>query len=207
MFRAGTSSRLKRLGLFRSCRREASPKTQGLSEDASHHAREHKTPQRGRRTVSIDRFPKIHGSGIPDSSPFHKKYVAHPQKSFRIDPFSKRGRRVAGREALRKVSEKRQRPESIDRHLKINGFGIPGSLPFPKKYVVRPQKKFSDRPLFQKGSPGCRAGSPAKYKKQGAGAEKKTMKSTLSNFLGVLFTVFQKNFFIFAKAFFSSRET
>ena len=47
MFRAGTSSRLKRLGLFRSCRREASPKTQGLSEDASHHAREHKTPTEG----------------------------------------------------------------------------------------------------------------------------------------------------------------
>ena len=61
-----------------------------------------KHPQRGRRTVSIDRFPQINGSGIPDSSPFHKKYVA------------------------------------------------------------RPQKKFSDRPLFQKGAPGCRAGSPAK---------------------------------------------
>ena len=103
MFRAGTLSRLKRLGLFRSCRREASPKTQGLSEDASHHARKHKTPQRGRRTVSIDRFPKINGSGIPDSSPFHKKYVAHPQKSFRIAPFFKRGRRVAGREALQRA--------------------------------------------------------------------------------------------------------
>ena len=47
VFHAGTSSRLKRLGLFRSCRREASPKTQGLSEDASHHAREHKTPTEG----------------------------------------------------------------------------------------------------------------------------------------------------------------
>ena len=57
-----------------------------------------KHPQRGRRTVSIDQFPKINGSGIPDSSPFHKKYVAHPQKSFRIDPFFKRGRRVQGGE-------------------------------------------------------------------------------------------------------------
>ena len=47
VFRAGTWSRLKRLGLFRSCRREASSKTQGLSEDASHHAREHKTPTEG----------------------------------------------------------------------------------------------------------------------------------------------------------------
>ena len=46
MFRAGTSH-LKRQSLFRSCRREASPKTQGLSEDASHHAREHKTPTEG----------------------------------------------------------------------------------------------------------------------------------------------------------------
>ena len=50
VFRAGTSSRLKRLSLFRSCRREASPKTQGLSEDASHHAREHKTPTEGTAT-------------------------------------------------------------------------------------------------------------------------------------------------------------
>ena len=47
VFRAGTSSRLKRQSLFRSCRWEASPKTQGLSEDASHHAREHKTPTEG----------------------------------------------------------------------------------------------------------------------------------------------------------------
>ena len=47
MFRAGTLSRLKRQSLFRSCRREASPKTQGLSEDASHHARKHKTPTEG----------------------------------------------------------------------------------------------------------------------------------------------------------------
>ena len=46
-FRAGTSSRLKRLGLFRSCRWEASSKTQRLSEDASHHARKHKTPTEG----------------------------------------------------------------------------------------------------------------------------------------------------------------
>ena len=50
VFRAGTLSRLKRLSLFRSCRREASPKTQGLSEDASHHAREHKTPTEGTAT-------------------------------------------------------------------------------------------------------------------------------------------------------------
>ena len=56
-----------------------------------------KHPQRGRRPVSIDQFPKINGSGIPDSLPFHKKYVARPQKSFRIDPFFKRGRRGAGR--------------------------------------------------------------------------------------------------------------
>ena len=56
-----------------------------------------KHPQRGRRTVSIDRPPKINGSGIPDSLPFRKKYVAIRKKSFRIDPFFKRGRRVAGR--------------------------------------------------------------------------------------------------------------
>ena len=102
MFRAGTLSRLKRPSLFRSCRREASPKAQGFSEDASHHARKHKTPQRGRRTVSIDRFPKINGSGIPGSLPFHEKYVAHPQKKFSDRPLFKRGRRVAGREPCKK---------------------------------------------------------------------------------------------------------
>ena len=61
-----------------------------------------KHPQRGRRTVSIDQFPKINDSGIPDSLPFHKKYVARPQKSFRIDPFFKRGRRVQGGEPCKK---------------------------------------------------------------------------------------------------------
>ena len=48
----------------------------------------------------------------------------------------------------------------------------PDSSPFHKKYVSRPQKKFSDRPLFQRGAPGagrgpakktgCRAGSSAR---------------------------------------------
>ena len=95
-FRAGTSSHLKRLGLFRSCRREASPKAQGFSEDASHHARKHKTPQRGRRTVSLDRFPKINGSGIPGSLPFHEKYVAHPQKKFSDRPLFQKGSPGAG---------------------------------------------------------------------------------------------------------------
>ena len=55
-----------------------------------------KVPKQGWRSVSIDWFPKIYGSGIPSSLPFHKKCVARPQKSFRIDPFSKRGRRVQG---------------------------------------------------------------------------------------------------------------
>ena len=125
-----------------------------------------KHPQRGRRPVSIDQFPKINGSGIPDSLPFHKKYVARPQKSFRIDPFFKRGRRVQGGNPAKIVRKGAttgaHRPVSIDRLPKINGSGISDSSPFHKKYVARPQKKFSDRPLFQKGAPGCRAGSPAK---------------------------------------------
>ena len=115
-----------------------------------------KHPQRGRRPESIDRFPEIHCSGIPDSMPFHEKCVARPQKSFRIDPFFKRGRRVQGR-VLRKVPKQGWRSVSIDRFPKIYGSGIPDSSPFHKKYVARPQIKFSDRPLFQKGSPGCRA--------------------------------------------------
>ena len=110
MFRAGTLSRLKRLGLFRSCRREASPKTQGLSEDASHHARSTKHPQRGRRTVPIDRFPKINGSGIPDSSPFHKKYVARPQKKFSDRPLFQKGSPGTGREALQETPGAGQEP-------------------------------------------------------------------------------------------------
>ncbi|HCH67101.1 MAG TPA: hypothetical protein DEV98_00380, partial [Clostridiales bacterium] len=57
-----------------------------------------KAPEQGWRSVSIDWFPKIYGSGIPSSLPFHKKYVVCPQKSFRIDPFFKRGRRVQGGE-------------------------------------------------------------------------------------------------------------
>ena len=101
VFRAGTSSRLKRQSLFRSCRWEASPKTQGLSEDASHHAREHKTPTEG----------TAHGT---------------------------------------------HRPAPKNQRFRHSGFFAP-----PKKYVARPQKKFSDRPLFQKGSPGA-GRSPAK---------------------------------------------
>ena len=102
VFRAGTLSRLKR--------REASPKTQGLSEDASHHARSTKHPQRGRRTVPIDRFPKINGSGIPDSSSFHKKYVARPQKKFSDRPLFPKGSPGTGREALQETPGAGQKP-------------------------------------------------------------------------------------------------
>ncbi len=92
-----TSSRLKRQSLFRSCMVGGRhPHPRGFRPPTMHESTKH--PQRGRRLVSIDWFPKIYGSGVPDSLPFHKKYVA------------------------------------------------------------RPQIKFSDRPLFQKGAPGCRAG-------------------------------------------------
>ena len=103
VFRAGTSSRLKRLGLFRSCRREASPKTQGLSEDASHHARKHKTPTEG----------TAHG-------------------------------------VHRSVSQNQR-------------FRHSGFFALPLKVCCPSAKKFSDRPLFQKGPPGCRAGPCKKH--------------------------------------------
>ena len=61
-----------------------------------------KASGKGRRTVSIDRFPKIPGSGIPDSSPFHKKYVAHPQKKFSDRPLFQKGSPGAGREPCKK---------------------------------------------------------------------------------------------------------
>ena len=103
VFRERTLSRLKRLGLFRSCRREASPKTQGLSEDASHHAREHKTPTEGTAN-------DIH------------------------------------------------RPAPKNQQLWYSGF-----LTLPLKVCCLSAKKFSDRPLFQKGSPGAGRG-PARSK-------------------------------------------
>ena len=95
VFRAGTLSRLKRQSLFSSCRREASPKTQGLSEDASHHARKHKTPTEGTAN-------DIH------------------------------------------------RPAPKNQQLRYSGF-----LTLPLKVCCLSAKKFSDRPLFQKGSPGA----------------------------------------------------
>ena len=103
VFRAGTSSRLKRLCLFRSCRREASSKTQRLSEDASHHARKHKTPTEG----------TAHG-------------------------------------VHRSVSQNQR-------------FRHSGFLTLPLKVCCPSAKKFSDRPLFQKGPPGCRAGPCKKH--------------------------------------------
>ena len=121
-----------------------------------------KHPQRGRRTVSIDRFPKINGSGIPDSSPFHKKCVARPQKKFSDRPLFQKGSPGCRAGTLRKASEKGWRTVSIDRFPKINGSGIPDSSPFHKKCVARPQKSFRIDPFFKRGRRGCRAGSPAK---------------------------------------------
>ena len=135
------------------------PRAFGRMPPTMHESTKHQ--QRGRRPVSIDRFPKNNGSGVPGSLPFHEKYVAHPQKSFRSDPFFKRGRRVQGGSPA-KIVRKGAMPAPIDRHPKITGFGLLGLLTFSKKHVVCPQKKFSDRPLFQKGAPGCRAGSPAR---------------------------------------------
>ena len=103
VFRAGTSSRLKRLGLFRSCRREASSKTQGLSEDASHHAREHKTPTEGTATG-------IHRS-VPGNPLFrHSKFFPFPRKGccpptekvFGSIPFSKGVAGLQGGEPCKK---------------------------------------------------------------------------------------------------------
>ncbi len=140
------------------------PRAFGRMPPTMHESTKHQ--QRGRRPESIDRFPKKNGSGIPDSSPFHKKYVARPQIKFSDRPLFQKGSPGAGREPC-KDRQKRgnagtHRPAPIDRHPKINGFGLLGLLTFSKKHVVCPQKKFSDRPLFQKGAPGCRAGSPAR---------------------------------------------
>ena len=58
-----------------------------------------------------------------------------------------------------------------------------GFLTLPLKVCCLFAKKFSDRPLFQKGSPGCRAGSPAKSGVQSGGLCKKHWaKGNQSNF-------------------------
>ena len=53
------------------------------------------------------------------------------------------------------------RPVSIDRHPKINGSGIQGSLPFHEKYVAIRKKVFGSTP-FSKGVAGLQGGKPCK---------------------------------------------
>ncbi len=73
------------------------------------------------------------------------------RKSFRIDPFFKRGRRVQGGNPAKIVRKGAttgaHRPVSIDRHPKINGSGIQGSLPFHEKYVAIRKKSFRIDPF------------------------------------------------------------
>ena len=116
VFRAGTSSRLKRLGLFRSCRREASSKTQELSEDASHHAREHKTPTEGTAHG-------IHRS-VPGNPLFrHSKFFPFPRKGccpstekvFGSTPFSKGVAGLQGGESCEKHRAKGGAYKEIER--------------------------------------------------------------------------------------------
>ena len=83
-------SRLKRLSLFRSCRREASSKTQGLSEDASHHEREHKTPTEGTAHGiyrSVSQNQRFRHSGFFTLS--LKGCCLSAEKVFGSTPFSK----------------------------------------------------------------------------------------------------------------------
>ena len=110
VFRAGTLSRLKRLGLFRSCRWEALPKALGLSEVASHHAREHKTPTEGtahgiHRSVSQNQ--RFRHSGFFTLS--LKGCCLSAEKVFGSTPFSKG---VAGLQGG-KPCEKCQRRRSV----------------------------------------------------------------------------------------------
>ena len=112
MFRAGTLSRLKRPSLFRSCRWEASPKAQGFSEDASHHARKHKTPTEGTAYGVHRSVPENQRFRHPVFFVFQLK-ICRPstEKVFGSTPFSKgvaglqggkpcKENRVAGRDTL-----------------------------------------------------------------------------------------------------------
>ena len=114
MFRAGTLSRLKRPSLFRSCRWEASPKAQGFSEDASHHARKHKTPTEGTAYGVHRSVPENQRFRHPVFFVFQLK-ICRPstEKVFGSPPFSKGGAGLqggkpckepgAGREALQRA--------------------------------------------------------------------------------------------------------
>ena len=120
-----------------------------------------KHPQRGRRQESIDRFPEIHCSGIPDSMPFHEKCVAHPQKSFRIDPFFKRGRRVQGGNPAKIVrigaTTGAHRPAPENQRFRHSGF-----LTLPLKVCCLSAEKVFGSTPFSKGVAGLQGGSPAK---------------------------------------------
>ena len=133
-----------------------------------------KHPQRGRRPVSIDQFPKINGSGIPDSLPFHKKYVARPQKSFRIDPFFKRGRRVQGGNPAKIVRKGAttgaHRPAPENQRFRHSGF-----LTLPLKVCCLSAEKVFGSTPFSKGVAGVQGGSPAKSVRKGV-AERRTLK-------------------------------
>ena len=119
-----------------------------------------KHPHRERRPVSIDRPPKINGSGIPDSLPFHKKYVSRPQKKFSDRPLFQKGAPGAGRGPAKSVRE--GVTHGVYRSFsKNNGSGIPGSLPFHEKYVAIRKKVFGSTP-FSKGVAGLQGGDPAK---------------------------------------------
>ena len=148
---------------------EASSESPWVFDDASHHAREHKTPTEG----------TAHGIHRPASKNLRFRHpgffvfqlkICCPsaKKVFGSTPFSKG---VAGCRAGSPAKSAKAGVAlgvSIDRLPKINGSGIPDSSPFHKKHVARPQKKFSDRPLFQKGVAGLQGGKPCeKCQKRG----------------------------------------
>ena len=122
VFRAGTLSRLKRQSLFSSCRREASPKTQGLSEDASHHARKHKTPTEGTANDIHRPAPKNQQLWYSGFLTLPLKVCCLSAKKFSDRPLFQKGSPGAGREPC-----KDRQKRGNDRRLKINGSGIPGS--------------------------------------------------------------------------------
>ena len=169
MFRAGTSSRLKRLGLFRSCRWEASPKAQGLSEDASHHAREHKTPTEGTAHGihrSVPENQRIRHSGffvlpLKVCCPSAKKFSDRPL-------FQKGAPGCRAGSPVKSVKEGEASGTHRLRHSKINGSGIPGSLPFHKKVCCPSAEKVFGSTPFSKGVAGLQGEKPCKKYKKGA---------------------------------------
>ena len=145
-------------------------KPKGFRKDASHHAREHKTPTEGTANGIHRPAPKNQQLRYSGFLTLPLKVCCLSAKKFSDRPLFQKGSPGAGREPCtdrqKRGNAGTHRPAPIDRRLKINGSGIPGSLPFHEKYVAIRKKVFGSTP-FSKGVAGLQGGALRKVPKQG----------------------------------------